>query len=76
MDLGRREMSENEKYDHSEKFGYPEQEDAVVYYDDDGNPISGREWMISIGLEVPPEPEKQTEHSDPHDSPPMPEDDQ
>lgn len=45
-------MSERE-YDHSEKFGYPEEWGQVEYRDEDGKPMSGREFMESIGLELP-----------------------
>lgn len=55
-------MSEDKKYDPQDKFGWPEGPDMVVYYDDAGNRISEREWMIKIGLEVPPlDTERDTE---------------
>lgn len=48
-------MSErdSERYDHAEKFGYPEEWGQVEYRDEDGKPMTPREFMESLGLEVP-----------------------
>lgn len=45
-------MSERE-YDHRDKFGYPEKWGQVTYRAEDGKPMTPREFMESIGLELP-----------------------
>lgn len=47
-------MSE-ERYDATDKFGWPEYE-CVNYHDQDGNRISEYQWVLMIGLEVPDNP--------------------
>ena len=46
-------MSENERYDPAEKFGYPEEWGMVEFKDEHGKPMTSRAFMESIGLEVP-----------------------
>ena len=44
---------DEERYDHADKFGYPEEWGMVEYRDKDGKPMSSRQFMESLGLEVP-----------------------